>query len=318
MPLRILFITHSINEDGGLGTPGISDQIAELEKLGLQIDIWKVRVSDKASYFKTAVKVFLLNFKKNKYDLIHATYSLNGLLARLQWRYPIILTLMGSDLMSREPLYKKGGRDALIGKFLSRLVDRVIVQTTEMADVVPCRKEIVHIVPYGINTDIFRPISFEAARQELGLPLSEKCILFPYNPARKEKGFPLVEQAVKILEKEIRVKLLVIYGQPRQVLAKSMNACDAMVLASDYEGSPVAVREAIACCLPIVSVRVGDVTEIISKIDGCHLCEHDPLDIANKLKLVFQQGTRIKIQENIISQNTAWSANEVMKIYDTL
>ncbi len=135
---------------------------------------------------------------------------------------------------------------------------------------------------------------------------------------RPEKQYSLVEQAIELLKKNHRVRLLVVFGQPREIVAKYMNACDAMVLASDYEGSPVAIREALACNLPIVSTRVGDVPAIISDIAGCYLCDPDPKDIVDKLELVFTSNHRLQPQEKVLALNTAWSANEVMKVYESL
>jgi teichuronic acid biosynthesis glycosyltransferase TuaC len=318
MPVKVLFVTHTIDDKGTLATPGIADQIAELQRSGVQIDMVKTRVKNKGSYLLATLKVFLLNFQRKRYDLVHATYSLNGLAARCQFKSPVVLTLMGSDLMSKQPIHTRGGRDARLGRFISRLVDRVIVQTPEMAAALTCRKEIVQIIPYGINTQIFTPKLMDENRRELGLPLDEKCVLFPYNPARPEKRFDLVEQAVDLLKKDHRVNLQVVYSQPRETIARYMNACDAMVLASDYEGSPVAIREALACCLPIVSTRVGDVPAIISEINGCHLCDQDPQDIAAGLKKVFEVNRRLEPSESVLSLNTAWSANEVLKVYQSL
>ncbi len=161
MPLKVLFVTHTIDDAGTLATPGIADQIAELQKSGIQIDILRTRVKNKSSYIKAAFKLFLMNFQKKRYDLVHATYSLNGLAARCQFKSPVILTLMGSDLMSKQPLNTKGGRDARLGRIIARLVDQVIVQTPEMANALTCPKEIVHTIPYGINTQIFNPTSVE-------------------------------------------------------------------------------------------------------------------------------------------------------------
>lgn len=313
--MKILFITHTIDDAGLLATPGIADQIAELEKMGVRVEIWKVRVSNKLSYLKTAWKVFCLNFQTTKYDLIHATYSLNGFLARLQFKNPVIVTLMGSDLLSREPFYRQGGRDTLAGKIISRCADRVIVQTEEMAKAVSVNQESVHVIPYGVNKSIFHPAAYEEARRELGLPMDEKCILFPYNPQREEKDYPLAEQAVRLLNQKESVRLVSVYGQSRETLAKFMNACDAMVLTSKYEGSPVAVREALGCNLPVVSVRAGDVPEVLSDIEGCYLCERNPRDIADGLEKVLQRGTRIDNREKIDALDAKWSAQQVLQIY---
>ena len=48
-----------------------------------------------------------------------------------------------------------------------------------------------------------------------------------------------------------------------------MNAVDVTLLTSDWEGSPGAVRESLACQTPVVSVPVGDVPNVLSGLPGC-------------------------------------------------
>jgi glycosyltransferase involved in cell wall biosynthesis len=113
-------------------------------------------------------------------------------------------------------------------------------------------------------------------------------ILFPYDPQRRIKRFDLVLQAVTILsEKFPGIKVLAIHDKPQKVVATYMNACDVMILASDSEGAPGAIREAMACNLPIVSVEVGDVADLIRVVDGCYICERNPSSIAAEVTKVL-------------------------------
>ena len=52
--------------------------------------------------------------------------------------------------------------------------------------------------------------------------------------------------------------LIVAWGVPHDDMPYFMSACDALVFTSMQEGSPNAVKEALACNLPVVSVPVGD------------------------------------------------------------
>ncbi len=313
--MKVLLITHSTGHPETVCSPGVNDQIAELQKMGVSLDVWTIRVGDKLSYLKNLFKVLGLNFTPRRYDLVHATYSLNGLIALMQWKSPVIVTLLGSDLVNKEHGDFTGERDSFIGRLVARFANRIIVQTAEMAAAVPDSADRVDIIPYGINTGIFHPMPVEAARHELELPLDSKIILFPYDPDRSEKQFHLLEKAVEFLRNNFPVQLIPVYGRPRQILALYMNACDVLAMVSSHEGSPVAVREALACGLPVVSAPVGDVPDLISTVDGCHICTHDPADIADKIGRVLQSGRRIVPPETAVARNAAWSAGQIMEIY---
>ncbi len=50
-----------------------------------------------------------------------------------------------------------------------------------------------------------------------------------------------------------------------------MKASDVLLLTSYWEGSPNVIKESMACNLPIISVDVGDVKEVISGTFNCFL-----------------------------------------------
>jgi teichuronic acid biosynthesis glycosyltransferase TuaC len=227
----------------------------------------------------------------------------------LQARYPIIVTFLGSDLLDR--------RDGVIGKIAAKLADGIIVQSEEMKRV--AKRDDSYIIPFGVNLDLFTSYPMEDARRQLGLALDEKFILFPWNPARPVKRFDLVQEAIRIVQQRYdRVILVPIFDQPHETVAKYMSACNVMVLASDHEGSPMALREAIACNLPIVAVDVGDVRQIIENTEGCYLCKREPSDIAEKLGLVLERGRRIFGECGVRQVDTARCADQVVLIYDSI
>src|SRR2546430_17599104 len=54
-----------------------------------------------------------------------------------------------------------------------------------------------------------------------------------------------------------------------------MSACDALGFTSVQEGSHNAVKEALACNLPVVSVAVGDVPLRLQGVAECEVCADD-------------------------------------------
>jgi glycosyltransferase involved in cell wall biosynthesis len=309
--LRILAVTNTYptprNPDN---SPQIRDQIEALRERGVEVDLMYIDIhKGKWSYAQAAWKILLLSFKRERYDLIHAYYGHCGLLARLQAKYPIIVTFLGSDLL--DP------RDGMIGKPVARFADGVIVQSEEMKRV--SKRDDAGVIPFGVNMNLFKPYPMEKARCELGLALDEKLILFPWNPARMVKRFDLIQEAVRIVQQKFDgVRLIPVFDQPHETVSRYMNACNVMVLASLHEGSPVALREAMACNLPIVSVDVGDVRSIIKNTEGCYLCEREPSDIAAKVSLALDRGGRTCGASVVGQADAAWAADQIMLLYNSV
>jgi len=304
-PLSVLVVTNSYPTDSTPGdTPCIRDQVLALQARGIRLDVLIINRRKKRCYIKAAVAVLKLMTGPRRYDLIHAYYGHCGLLARLQVRYPLVITFRGSDLLNR--------REKRWGRLVARWASAVVVMSEEMKRA--SGRPDAFVIPFGVNTDIFHPVPQEQARAELGLPAHQKLILFPWDPARPEKRFDLVQSAVARLEPASgKISIITIYNVPHTDVARYMNACDALVLASDYEGAPMAIREAVACGLPVVSVDVGDVAAIIGGCDGCFLCERTVEDLADKLSLVLARGQRLDASRPIPSASA--SADALLTVY---
>jgi glycosyltransferase involved in cell wall biosynthesis len=95
-----------------------------------------------------------------------------------------------------------------------------------------------------------------------------------------------------------------------------MNACDALVLTSRLEGSPMVIKEAMACNLPIVSVDVGDVPEVVDGTIGCAIVERDPADIAARLIDVLRRPRRSDGRERVRRFSFDRTASEIVRVYE--
>ena len=107
-------------------------------------------------------------------------------------------------------------------------------------------------------------------------------IVWCSNPSRVEKNWSLAERSVALLNEkrskhgEQPAQLVPVYDHTPQEVATYMNAADCLLLTSDTEGSPNVIKEAMACCCPIVTTDVGDVRERLHQLDGCYIAEdHD-------------------------------------------
>jgi glycosyltransferase involved in cell wall biosynthesis len=105
---------------------------------------------------------------------------------------------------------------------------------------------------------------------------------------------------------------------PHEEVPLWLNAADVVLLTSTHEGSPNAVKEALACNVPIVSVEVGDVRERIDGVEGCHCAAATPPDLAAKLAEVLERGERVRGREQVLELSLPTVARRLRAIYEML
>jgi glycosyltransferase involved in cell wall biosynthesis len=271
----------------------VARQIESLRAIGVQVDVLEVKGISKLKYLHAVAPQYVL---ARSADLIHAHYGYCGWLARMQLSKPVVVSFMGSDLLGTldaEGRPKTFSRLVVqVDRWLARVVDAVIVKSVEMAQVVAPAKA--HVVPNGVDLRAFRPMDRREARERLGWSASKRYVLFPGSPNIPRKGFHLAKDAVRIASKQLGEALELI---PLTVIAHDqvplhMNACEVMVMTSFHEGSPNAVKEAMACNLPVVSVPVGDVPELLEGLEGYTVCPRDAEALAEALVTILSAGSQ--------------------------
>ena len=140
------------------------------------------------------------------------------------------------------------------------------------------------------------------------------------DPARYEKNYELALAAFQVLQENFRdaIELKVVYGIEHQQVLYYLNAADVVLLTSRWEGSPNVIKESMACNVPIVSTRVGDVAEIIQNTSGCFLADSLSEDLAEKLKSAFAFDGRTNGRNNITHLDSKLIAKNIISIYDSV
>ena len=147
------------------------------------------------------------------------------------------------------------------------------------------------MIPNGVDIETFHPVDRHTALAQLGWKPGAQRVLFPGNPDDPRKGYALFQASLAILRElsEREIEPVVLWNVEPDRVATYMNACDAMLMLSLHEGSPNVVKEALACDLPIVSVRVGDVETILGDAPGHRICAREPEALARELAAVLDE-----------------------------
>jgi teichuronic acid biosynthesis glycosyltransferase TuaC len=319
---RVLVVTNlwPTEADPGYGA-FVQAQMESLRPLGVEYDVLFINGRESKSNYLRAIGEVRRRVRQSRYDLIHAHFSLSGWVACFQFRVPIVVSFMGDDVLGRPT---RRGHITLYGRFLrlssfclARLVSGVVVKSVEMKYILGLKSA--QVIPNGVDLELFTPMDQEAARKALGLDLGKKYVLFPYNPAEARKRFDLVEEAVARARAYYpELEILIVRGEPQQRMPLYMNAADMLILASMYEGSPNAVKEAMATNLPVIAVPVGDTPEVIGSAEGSYLVSRDAGSITDKIVEVCRRGSRTQGRERVSKLTIENVAKQIVSVYAML
>ncbi len=262
----------------------VEDQVKSLRRIGVEVDVFFMNGRKNKLNYLAAYPRLWNHLRKNRYDVVHAHYIFSGLVARAQWQAPVVLTHHGPEVFMT---WERHVCNVATGWF-----HKVIVVSEEMKERLGHEDAIV--IPCGVDLERFSPVDKLEARRQAGLPFDKKLVLWAGEFFRPEKRYEIVEAAMATLTAEDPdVELVTLSGQPHTVVPTYMNAADVLLLTSDAEGSPMVVKEAMACNVPVVSTAVGDVADVIGGTEGCHITSQDPAEVVEKLKaaLAFGRGT---------------------------
>lgn len=289
--------------------PFFRQQIATLERAGVDCTTVSVpgergerSVLDYLRYYPD-----VLSRTVGRPDVVHANFGLTIPFALAQPNRPVVCSLWGSDLY---------GRYGAVSRWCAKRCDAVVVMSEEMADELDAA---CHVIPHGIDMKRFRPMDRDNARTDLGWRADAKHVLFPYTPERGVKDYPRAERVVDAARERLDtpVELQTIHDVPHERMPTYMNAADALLLTSKWEGSPNAVREALACNLPVVSTDVGDVRDRLAGVSYSTVCRADE-ELVAELAAVLDAGERADGRETVRDVSAERMGRRLKEVYESV
>lgn len=261
--MRVLVVTNFEPDDSAPQRGRwVRDQVDEVRRRGVEVDLFSFPPG-RGGYVPATRRLRAL-LRRQRFDLVHAHYGLAGWCARLAGARPLLVTFHGTDV--RHPVVGPLSRRLAWRADLVSAVSRALFEPEDGRPGLPPVPGSA-VLPCGPDLERFGPLPRSEARAALGLDPEGRYLFFPANPARPEKrGDRAAELAAAC-----GVELLTGGGIEPERMALWLNAANAVLVTSDYEGFGMAAVEALACEVPVLSTPVGVAPYALGGIAGC-LC----------------------------------------------
>jgi glycosyltransferase involved in cell wall biosynthesis len=217
----------------------------------------------------------------------------------------------------------------------------------------PVLKDKISIIPTGLNLDKFKTLNQKELRKKYELPESAVLILY-VGRFEPEKRLGLLIEAFNELSKHpgdiTNTPFLLLVGKgtqkakleklvndmniknvrfmdavPHESIPEIMNTADVFALPSEFEGSPTVVREALACGIPVVATRVGNIPEVVVPGKTGELVDVDttPSELSAKLTDVLKAVkaktiTKKKCIETVNMYDWNILADKIVRVYNEI
>jgi teichuronic acid biosynthesis glycosyltransferase TuaC len=294
---QALRILHVVPAGSSRSTMAFAHRVVDgLNAVGVENDVFSLRTRTSLSGIIAEARRLRRQVRRGRYHLVHAQYgTVTGFLAATCQPAPTVVTYCGSDL---NPVPTIARMRWWVGHLLSQITAArargVICVSRQLRNRLRFGKAKAVVIPHGIDVEAFKPGDRLTARRRLGLDASARIILFNEGAAPAGKGGKLVREAMDNVKLRLpSAELVVLDGNlPPNSIPDYLRAADCLVCASDWEGSPNIVKEAVAVNLPIVSVDVGDVRELFGSLDSVMVVERTAGAIAAGLVTSLQRPDR--------------------------
>ncbi|MGL1835163.1 glycosyltransferase family 4 protein [Rhodocyclaceae bacterium SMB388] len=268
--MKVLHVTNAFpNMEAPVRGVFIEEQINSLREAGVSCTVFVIP-SQKDGIKAYASSIPHIQRLSRDYDVVHAHHVLSG--------FASVLAGVGSKLVVS--YMNDYGRNVLkVGRWTSLAIERFVywnckraIFKTQPPFALSDEKDL--LAPNGVDFDSFRLLDKHQARHLQGVPDDAFALLFvsANNLHRPAKRYDLFVQILNELKlRGLNVYELTMVDRTRKETLELFNAADALLVTSDFEGSPNAVKEALASGLRVVSRDVGDISNLLEDVPFCKI-----------------------------------------------
>ncbi|WP_241294119.1 glycosyltransferase family 4 protein [Burkholderia stabilis] len=272
----------------------VTEQVEALRRSGnCSVDVLVVEgYRDKGEYLRSLGRVWK-TARAGRYDIVHYHFGLSACsapLVRLFTKARVVITFHGTDILG--PLWMR-----VVSKTMACFAHACIGVSAEISSRLIRLNSRCATIPCAVNETLFIEHR-DDARTESDVPI----VVFPSSPQRPEKNYPLFSQVLRQLSAQhgIRVQERHIDGLDRSEVRDLLARAACLLMTSAREGSPQSVKEAMALNLPVVSVDVGNVRQLLEGVSpGMVVFDHDAGRLTNELADVLNAGARSNGREKL-------------------
>lgn len=257
--MKILIISRYKNNFADHQLPFVTEQGEAIRELGHEVEYFLV----KGNYIK-AVRALKQKIREFRPDIIHAHFGLSAITAELQSKVPVVTTFHNGETLNWHV--------NLMSSFMSLRAKHVIYVAQHIRDLSYFKAKNYSIIPCGVPMEQMVITPKEDARKQLGWDLNKKYILFGGAFSNERKNYKLLKDAVERLaisdEGIEKIECVEMKNLTRSQCVLRMCACDLFALPSHSEGSPQALKEAMAVNCPCLATDIADVQELFGDEPG--------------------------------------------------
>jgi len=300
----------------------LMDTVDGLEGHGVRCDVLFVRGYRGLGGYVLGCLVLALmpRVTHGRYQLVSSHGGETALAARFYRGAPVIASYWGSDILGpQEGRWQTRLRTRMVSRLLrahSVLMTATTTKSREMESVLPARARVRNwVIPDGVDRQRFTPTDREAARREVGWPAGEITVISVGTPIALKRLW-LAESAVALAGRQLDcIRWRAVSDVAPAEMPLRYNAAHCLIHTSASEGSPNAIKEALACNLPVVATASGDIAELLAGVHPSAICPPDPAVLARELVRCVADGARSNGRERTAGLAREAIAARVLECY---